>query len=323
MSKDPSKSGFMGKVDLDIGHNQTDSTSGKRKYAKPEKKEAAPKKRESKPSNKEPADPSLKLVKIPTDKVIPWDYANRPDSEFGDMDELITSIAESGQEVPVLVRPKGSHFELIYGRRRWRAAQHLGVDLLCRVKKIDDKEAFIAQANENENRKDLSAWARAKDFQRALDAKIFPTTAALASSIGMDRKSLYNLLAVNKIPQDIVDAIGDMTQVGIQAAKTIVALIGDEERGAECRAIIVENADKIASGQMGPKKIERLCYKVETKARASRVVSGVGGELFSISQSSRGALNITILKGGKKLLSEREISDALKAIFERKSGEIE
>jgi plasmid partitioning protein RepB len=315
-SKDPSKSGFMGSMKLDIGQDGKDLSPGKKKYEKPAEPKPERKREPAKPKP-DKADP-LKLVSIDPDKVLPWEFANRPDSEFGDMDELITSIAESGQEVPALVRQKGNHFELIYGRRRWRAAKHLNIDLLCRVRNLSDREAFISQANENENRKDLSAWARAKDYKRALDKKIFPTVNALAASLGLDRGSVHNLLILNKIPEDIVEVIGDMTNMGIQAAKTIHRLVNEEE-GEQHTQTLIKNADKLRAG-LGPKSIERLCFKVETKPQSSRVVSGKGGDLFSISNTSRGALNITILKGGKNLLTEEQIMRALKEVFEREAA---
>ena len=193
----------------------------------------------------------------------------------------------------------------------------MGIALKCQIRKLDDKAAFIAQATENEQREEISAWARARDYDHALKNKIFPSVPALAASLGLDRSSVTNILYLNKIPQDIVDAAGDMQHLGIQAAKTMLKYI-EGQNGASHRKIIIENAHLIAEGKMGVKKIERLCEAVQTKPTSSQTVRGKQGDLFSIATTSRGALNITILKNAKRLLTEQEIIEALKAAFEEK-----
>src|ERR1700704_2520572 len=54
----------------------------------------------------------------------------QPRSHFDDrsLKELAMSIRENGIVQPVLVRPKGSRYELVAGERRWRAAQVAGLE---------------------------------------------------------------------------------------------------------------------------------------------------------------------------------------------------
>src|ERR1700704_4551464 len=55
--------------------------------------------------------------------------ALQPRSVFDEakLDELAKSIRANGVVQPVLLRRKGSRFELIAGERRWRAAERAGL----------------------------------------------------------------------------------------------------------------------------------------------------------------------------------------------------
>jgi len=53
--------------------------------------------------------------------------------EEGALSGLAESIRENGLVQPVLVRRKGSRFELVAGERRWRAAQLAGLEKIPAV----------------------------------------------------------------------------------------------------------------------------------------------------------------------------------------------
>ena len=62
------------------------------------------------------------------------------DDEFR---KLKASILESGQDQPIVVRPADNgRYELISGRRRTEACRQLGLDVLSRVKQLDDRTAI-------------------------------------------------------------------------------------------------------------------------------------------------------------------------------------
>ncbi len=256
--------------------------------------------------------PGGRLVRIHHSRIDPWHMADRPESEFGDMQGLAYSIQNEQQQVPVLVRPAGDRYQLIFGRRRWKACQELDIDVLCLVREMDDAQAFAAQAIENAQRESLSAWARALSYQRALDAGLFSSVQALALKCGLDRTTVSNVLAFTRIPAPIAEAIGDMSQVGIQTAKSILKLADDHAD------VIIQHAAAIREGRLGPAKLEKLCAGKPDGPKA-KVIKGIGGDLFSVTKSSRGALTLTILKNGKELLSEEEIVEQVKALFEAKA----
>ncbi|MGF0540396.1 plasmid partitioning protein RepB [Agrobacterium sp. ES01] len=101
---------------------------------------------------------------------------------------LIESIRESGQQVPILVRPHPQaqdRFQVAYGHRRLRAARRLGVPVKAIVRQLGDEELVLAQGKENAERRNLSF------IERALFAKTL-------TDRGFERKLIGDALAVQK-----------------------------------------------------------------------------------------------------------------------------
>ena len=70
--------------------------------------------------------------KIPMapNKIINWEFSDRPISELGDITSLANEFTKIGQQQPCLVIPhpdKVGHYELIKGERRWMAAKKANI----------------------------------------------------------------------------------------------------------------------------------------------------------------------------------------------------
>lgn len=85
---------------------------------------------------------------------------------------LVASIAREGLRQPVLARRKSGadgHFEIIAGRRRWRAAKRLGLAQIPTVViNLADPEAVLASLTENLGEGTLSAIDEARAYLRLL-----------------------------------------------------------------------------------------------------------------------------------------------------------
>lgn len=251
---------------------------------------------------------------IPTRLITPWRLANRPASEM-DIEELAEDIKRVGQSVPALVRPKGEGYELIYGRRRFEAAVSAGLDLKCLVEDLSDSEAWVRQHSENNKRKELSAWANALDYKRALDERFYPNQKSLAESLGISKNSLSEHLTYFKLPQEIQSAIGDFAKVKIKTMLAIYRFASSEEAIDR----IVEKADEIASGRYGEQQIEAICTGVKpTKTQKYTAKDKEGNALFTLSYSA-GKTTIKIEEHGGKLAKRNEIKKVLEKFFEEKA----
>ena len=67
------------------------------------------------------------LVNLPIEEVLPSDSQPRQRFEETALEELRQSIDRHGILQPIVVRRRGSAFEIVAGERRWRAAQKAGL----------------------------------------------------------------------------------------------------------------------------------------------------------------------------------------------------
>lgn len=129
---------------------------------------------------------------------------------------LRASIAATGQESPILVRPHpaaAGRFQVAFGHRRLRAAAELGRPVRSIVKPLSDRELVIAQGQENSARADLSFIERGRFAQALEQAGYDRETLMLALSI--DKSGLSRLITVaSRLPTDIVDAVGPAPGAG-------------------------------------------------------------------------------------------------------------
>ena len=129
------------------------------------------------------------VIEIDPQSIVPSFIRDRL-AEFptNDVSDLEVSIAESGQQVPILVRPSpqiDGQYQVAYGHRRVEACRRLGRPVKAIVRRLTDQELVTAQGKENLEREDLSFIERA----------IF---AARLEDRGFDRSVLMAALGVHK-----------------------------------------------------------------------------------------------------------------------------
>ncbi len=114
------------------------------------------------------------LKDISPKNIIRWEHKDRLPDEMGDIEDLKHSIKTNGQQTPCIVRKtsQAGIYELIAGERRWKALSELNQPAICIVQELDDKDASIIQAIENEKREGLSDYARAMSFHTKIELGI-------------------------------------------------------------------------------------------------------------------------------------------------------
>lgn len=273
-----------------------------------------------KPAQKVEADASDDTVYLldPND-IEPWAFADRPEHEFGDLTSLTEKIRVHGQEVPALVRPgkvKGK-YELIYGRRRWTVCKDLGIKLKAFVRSIDDQEAHARMVIENE-RDPVSTWAKAMNYKKVIEAGVYPSESALAAKLGIHRASLSNIMAYNRIPEPVVEALGPqcMSGMGIHTAKAILAA----SKSPEDVEVLVSNANKIVSGSLTGDNILKLVNKAkESKPRETKIVTDDSGrKLFSLRTTGRGMTEVMFYQEAvKQFGGDEAFVSKIKGLFSK------
>ncbi len=131
-------------------------------------------------------------------------------------DALVASIAESGQQVPILVRPhptEADRYQAAYGHRRLRAASRLKIKVKAVVRALSDADLVVAQGKENLERRDLSFIERALFAQRLEDRGF--ERAIIISALSCDKADVSRYIAMARaIPERIALAIGPAPKAG-------------------------------------------------------------------------------------------------------------
>lgn len=130
--------------------------------------------------------------------------------------ELLASIREHGQQVPILVRPhpeKEGRYQIAYGRRRLKALAELGRKVRAVIKPLTDQQLVVAQGQENSARTDLSFIEKAL-FAHRLEQGGYDRDTIMAA-LSVDKTSLSRLISsAVKIPHILIEAIGPAPKAG-------------------------------------------------------------------------------------------------------------
>lgn len=131
-------------------------------------------------------------------------------------ESLVASMAESGQQVPILVRPhptEAGRYQAAYGHRRLRAALRLKIKVKAIVRTLTDADLVVAQGKENLERRDLSFIERAW-FARRLEERGFERPVVIAA-LSCDKADVSRYVAMARaIPEDIALSIGPAPKAG-------------------------------------------------------------------------------------------------------------
>lgn len=150
----------------------------------------------------EPED-TTRLRELPVESLVPNPQQPRKSFDARALEELAISIRTSGLLQPLVVRPRGSQYEILVGERRWRAAQQAGLTRVpVIVREASDAEALELGLVENLLREDLNPVEAAQAYQRLL-AEFGWTQEELAQRLGKDRSSIANALRLLRLPEPI------------------------------------------------------------------------------------------------------------------------
>ncbi|QGU00619.1 Chromosome (plasmid) partitioning protein ParB [Candidatus Syntrophocurvum alkaliphilum] len=169
------------------------------------------------------------IIELDIREIIP--KLDQPRKNFDDdsLFELANSIREHGLLQPVLVRPKGTQYEIIAGERRWRAAEIAELNYIpVLIREIDDIEAAEISLIENIQREDLSAVEEALAYKNMIDKYNFKQD-ELAERVGKSRAHIANTLRILSLPSQILDML-ENRKLSSGHARALLSLESDEEK---------------------------------------------------------------------------------------------
>ncbi|MFT4608733.1 MAG: ParB family chromosome partitioning protein [Chitinophagales bacterium] len=168
------------------------------------------------------------LSELGVDQIQRGKYQPRQHFDEQALQELADSISAQGVIQPIVVRPQGSHYELIAGERRWRAAQLAGLQKIpVVIRDLDSKSAAAIALIENIQREDLNPLEESQALMRLIE-EFDLTHQQVADSVGRSRASVTNLLRL----LDLADPVKDQVNRGLLDmghARALLALIQHDQ----------------------------------------------------------------------------------------------
>ena len=136
--------------------------------------------------------------------------------------ELAQSIRDKGVLQPLLVRPRGEHFEIVAGERRWRAAQLAGLsEVPVIIRDLADRDALEIAIVENLQREDLGPLEEARAYQTLLDQGL--NQEGVAKAVGKGRSTVANALRLLSLPPEALLAL-ENGEISAGHARAVLAL---------------------------------------------------------------------------------------------------
>ena len=174
---------------------------------------------------------------LPIEQIFPNKAQPRRRFDKVKLEELARSILSNGIIQPVIVRTKGSDYELIAGERRWRAAQLAKIHSVpAVVKNLTDKQATEYAIVENIQREDLNAVEEARSYKNLMNIYNY-TQEEVGTALGKSRSYIANMLRVLSLPESIINLL-ESSKISVGHAR---ALIGLEDPLAIAKDIILKN----------------------------------------------------------------------------------
>ncbi|OWU68333.1 plasmid partitioning protein RepB [Marinibacterium profundimaris] len=227
------------------------------------------------------------LTEVPADMIDTAGLVDRLDPD-DDLEAMIASIRDYGQQVPVLLRHSPNEegrYEVVYGRRRVAALRALGQPVRAMIRDLKDRDLIIAQGQENTARKELSFIEKA-NFARQMVELGFERK-IICDALHIDKTVISRMLKVTEdIPAPVIRAIGAAPSVGRDRWLALAERMAGQSK----------NALALAVGETSDKRFDavfRALAPEKAPSPAPPKLTGVNGR--SLGQVTRSEQKITLV----------------------------
>ena len=129
-------------------------------------------------------------------------------NDHQEIESLITSIKEHGLLQAILIRPYRNSFEIVAGHRRFHACKSLRWrHIPCKIRELNDKQAFEIQITENIQRKSMNSLEEVEAFRKYVQDLGWGGVTELSRKIGKSEEYVSHRIQLLKLPQDIKEKI--------------------------------------------------------------------------------------------------------------------
>ncbi len=217
----------------------------------------------------------------------------------GEIDGLVASIRDQGQQVPILVRPHpeaSGRYQVAFGHRRLRALKALGLPVKAVVRALSDEQLVIAQGQENNERQDLSYIEKARFAQRLRERF---ARDVITAAMSIDKTELSRMLSiVDAIPAELIEAIGPAPGIGRRSWQELSDILEKTDPAAALQRLRTDEMQERPSQD----RFKALLAVLKPKNAASR------------------APDVLTTSSGRRLGHVRQSASKIEIILDRKDA---
>lgn len=239
------------------------------------------------------------VQEIDIKKIVANDKQPRKDFDESKLDELAASMKQHGVLQPVILRKKGSVYELVAGERRWRAAAKAGIERIpAIVKELSDAEVMEIALIENLQREDLNPMEEAMAYKSLMN-DFGLTQEELSKRVGKSRSQIANTVRLLNLDKEIQDLVTE-----------------DKLTAGHARALL-----SIQDKSMRIKLAKRICEEDLSVRQTEQIVKKISKEKSKIANEKPKEINPVIIDITEKL--QRALGTRVKIKGNEKRGKIE
>lgn len=176
---------------------------------------------------------------LPLNKLKPNPKQPRQTFDKTELEALANSIKQHGVIQPILVRPQGSHYEIIAGERRYTASKQAGLkEIPAYVREVSDKEAQSYALVENLQRVDLNPLEEAQAYTLLMEENNL-TQAELARLVSKSRPVIANSVRLLDLATPVKQYI-KQDKLSSGHARLLLQIRDQQQQIAYARRIVSE-----------------------------------------------------------------------------------
>jgi ParB family chromosome partitioning protein len=212
------------------------------------------------------------------------------------LQELASSIRESGIVQPILVRRTEGGYQIIAGERRWRAAQQAGLATVpVTVREVADDRLLELALVENIQREELSPLEEAQAFQR-LQQDLGLTQEEVARKVGRERSTVTNSLRLLRLPKEArellaagrLEAGHARALLAVEHAEDLIGLARETAR----KGLSVREVERRVAQMRSPAAKKESRKDANTRAAEERLRTALGARVEIQRRGRGGTLRI-------------------------------
>lgn len=168
----------------------------------------------------------MEIKMIPIDKIRPSPFQPRETFDKEKIKELADSIKGNDLVQPIIVRKKGSTFQIIAGERRWRAFQFAGLKKIPAIEKeVDDIEARELSLVENLHRLELEPIEAEKFmvklYEDGIKKKRYESIKDMSEKTGVPRSTLQEIILAHQDRKSLDVTSDTLTYADFRETKSL------------------------------------------------------------------------------------------------------